>query len=155
MEGGNIKLSWASSKDNYDLPVTYHLYGSNVYPVDTNNAENLLQTYIQDNETSVKNEEGKRYFAITATDRYGNESEALALNKPSDKDIPILNQGNKLFFPQSGNAQEILICNVIGETISRMKYHLEISLELLPKGFYLVYALDKEGEKTLIGTILK
>jgi hypothetical protein len=27
-------------------------------------------------------------------------------------------------------------------------------LELLPKGFYLVYALNKDGKKTLIGTIL-
>jgi hypothetical protein len=36
-----------------------------------------------------------------------------------------------------------------------VRYHHEISLELLPEGFYLVYALRKEDRKTLIGTILK
>ena len=58
-------------------------------------------------------------------------------------------------FTDLRDTEEILICNAIGETISRVKPHPEISLELLPEGFYLVYALDKEEGKTLIGTILK
>ena len=70
-------------------------------------------------------------------------------------DTPILNQGNKLMLTDLKDAKEILICNAIGETISRVKPHPEISLELLPEGFYLVYAIDKEETKTLIGTILK
>jgi hypothetical protein len=57
--------------------------------------------------------------------------------------------------PPLKDAQEVLICNAIGETISIVKYHPEVSLELLPEGFYLVYALDKDGGKTLLGTILK
>jgi hypothetical protein len=55
----------------------------------------------------------------------------------------------------SENAQEVLICNAIGEIVSKVKYHPEVSLELLPEGFYLVYALDKNSKKTLLGTILK
>ena len=70
-------------------------------------------------------------------------------------DIPLLNQGNKLALPTLADVQEVLICNAIGETVSQVKYHPEISLELLPEGFYLVYALKKDGEKKLIGTILK
>jgi hypothetical protein len=95
------------------------------------------------------------YYAVTSADRYGNESAPLALNHAPELDIPILNQGEKLVLPERSDIQEILICNSIGETISKVKYNPEISLELLPEGFYLVYALEKEDRKTLIGTILK
>jgi len=152
---GSIRMAWSVSKDNHDLPVTYHLYGSNTYPVDTQDAGNLVQTYLRDDKTTIKGWKNKRYFAVTASDKYGNESAPLALNEPSGIDIPILNQGNKLMLPSSEDAQEVFICNAIGEIISRVKPHKEISLDSLPIGFYWVYALNKEGEKKLIGSILK
>ena len=151
-EDGSIKLSWSASKDNDDLPVVYHLYASSTYPVDTDDANHLYATYLKDTEAIVKD---NRYYAVTSADRYGNESAPLALNEAPLMDIPILNQGNKLMLPNLKDTKEILICNAIGETISRVKPHPEISLELLPEGFYLVYAIDKEEAKTLIGTILK
>ena len=149
----NVKLSWGTSKDNHDLPVVYHLYASNTYPVDTNNAKNLMVTSIKENTITFPS--SKKYFAITSADRYGNESAPLAINHPYKTENPILNQGNKLMLPDCEDAQEVLICNSIVETILRTKFQREISLELLPKGFYLVYTFDKEGRKTLAGTILK
>ena len=152
---GSIHLAWASSKDNDDLPVTYHLYGSSVYPVDTNKAENLLQTYIRGNETSLEEGKGKRYFAITATDRYGNESEALALNKPSNKDIPILNCGNSLALPKLSDKSRIIICNSIGKIVMESTYQESISLATMNNGLYMVYELKPDGQRALIGSILK
>ena len=149
---GRVRLAWEASKDNHDLPVVYHLYASSTYPVDTNDAQNLHTTYLRGTEATVKK---GYYYAVTSTDRYGNESASLALNHAPELDIPILKQGNKLTLPPSEDAQEVLICNAIGETISKVKYHPEVSLELLPERFYLVYALDKNGKKTLLGTILK
>ena len=149
----HVKLSWGTSKDNHDLPVVYHLYASNTYPVDTNNAKNLMVTSIKENTITFPS--SKKYFAITSADRYGNESAPLAINHPYKTENPILNQGNKLMLPDCEDAQEVLICNSIGETILRTKFQREISLELLPKGFYLVYTLNKEGRKVLTGTILK
>ena len=152
---GSIRLSWKASKDNDDLPVSYHLYGSSVYPVDTDDARNLLETYIKDNEITSNGWKGKRYFAITSTDRYGNESQALALNTPSATDIPILNRENILTIPSLEGVQEILICNAMGETLLQMKVHQEISLDSLPEGLYWVYALNKEGTRKLLGSIMK
>ena len=149
---GHVKLAWEASKDNHDLPVVYHLYASASYPVDTENAHNLFATHLKDTTIIVKE---SCYYAVTSADRYGNESAPLALNHAPELDIPILNQGNKLTLPSSDKAQEVLICNAIGEIVSKVKYHPEVSLELLPEGFYLVYALDKDGGKTLVGTILK
>ena len=150
---GEVKLAWSASKDNHDLPVVYHLYASSNYPVDTNNANNLLATYLKGNQITLPDGEG--YFAVTAADRYGNESAPLALNTAPEVESPTLNQGNKLVLPQLEDVPEILICNALGETISKVNYQPEISLELLPEGFYLVYTLSEEGEKKFIGTILK
>ena len=155
LENGSIHMAWASSKDNDDLPVTYHLYGSNIYPVDTNEAENLLQTYIRGNETTINNLKGKRYFAITATDRYGNESEPLALNKPSDKDIPLLNRGDLLVLPNVQENCKIIICNSMGKIVWKTTYHKNMSLSTLNEGLYMVYELKADGQRTLKGTILK
>ena len=152
---GSIRLSWKASKDNDDLPVSYHLYGSSVYPVDTDDARNLLETYIKDNEITSNGWKGKRYFSITSTDRYGNESQALALNTPSATDIPILNRENILTIPSLEGVQEILICNAMGETLLQMKVHQEISLDSLPEGLYWIYALNKEGTRKLLGSIMK
>ena len=150
---GEVKLAWSASKDNHDLPVVYHLYASSNYPVDTNNANNLFATYLKGNQITLPDGEG--YFAVTAADRYGNESAPLALNTAPEIESPTLNQGNKLVLPQLEDVPEILICNALGETISKVSYQPEISLKLLPEGFYLVYTLNEEGEKKFLGTILK
>ncbi|MBO5079282.1 MAG: family 10 glycosylhydrolase [Bacteroidaceae bacterium] len=150
---GEVKLAWSASKDNHDLPVVYHLYASSNYPVDTNNANNLLATYLKGNQITLPDGEG--YFAVTAADRYGNESAPLALNTAPEVESPTLNQGNKLVLPQLEDVPEIFICNALGETISKVSYQPEISLKLLPEGFYLVYTWNEEGEKKFLGTILK
>ena len=152
---GEVKLAWSHSKDNHDLPVTYHLYASNNYPVDTNEAHHLLLTSLRDTTVILKPHQGRAYYAVTASDRYGNESTPLELNTAPQADLPILNRGNKLVLPPLEEVQKVLICNTLGEIISNVKYHSEISLEVLPEGFYLVYTLGKEGERILIGTILK
>ena len=152
-DNGKVKLAWSASKDNHDLPVVYHLYASSNYPVDTNNANNLLATYLKGNQITLPDGEG--YFAVTAADRYGNESAPLALNTAPEIESPTLNQGNKLVLPQLEDVPEILICNALGETISKVSYQPEISLKLLPEGFYLVYTWNEEGEKKFLGTILK
>lgn len=150
---GEVKLAWSASKDNHDLPVVYHLYASSDYPVDTNNANNLLATYLKGNQITLPDGEG--YFAVTAADRYGNESAPLALNTAPEVESPTLNRNNKLALPHMEDTSKILICNALGETISKVSYQPEISLKLLPEGFYLVYTLNEEGEKKFLGTILK
>ncbi len=152
---GEVKLAWRTSKDNHDLPIVYHLYASDTYPMDTENANHLFATSLRDTTLTVKASESKRFYAVTASDRYGNESAPLVLNTAPPMDIPLLNQGNKLALPTLTDVQEVLICNAIGETVSQVKYYPEISLKLLPKGFYLVYAIGPNETKSLIGTILK
>lgn len=79
---GALHIRWESGEDNHPLPVAYHLYASPSYPVDTENAENLVRTYIKETEITLTDWQKNCYFAITCTDRYGNESTPLMINHP-------------------------------------------------------------------------
>lgn len=76
-----VYLSWNASNDNdsHNAPM-YVIYGSNTYPVDTTKPENIIAQRIRDTHytyTSILPWDAKSYFAITAIDRYGNESKPL------------------------------------------------------------------------------
>ena len=63
-----------SSPHNY---VTYNVYGSRTYPVDTKDAQNLIFSRVMSTAFRIENYAStKKYFAVTAVDRFGNESEA-------------------------------------------------------------------------------
>ena len=81
-----VKISWRASTDNMQKGgVYYRIYASNTYPVDTNMAENIVETRADGTEYTFCPSspwEEKMYWAITAVDRCGNESEAVQLVSP-------------------------------------------------------------------------
>ena len=81
-----VKISWRASTDNMqEGGVYYRIYASNTYPVDTNMAENIVETRADGTEYTfcpASPWQEKMYWAITAVDRCGNESEAVQLVSP-------------------------------------------------------------------------
>ncbi len=80
-EDGYVHLGWTEAKDNdaKNKPA-YVIYGSNNYPVDISNPENILAQNIKGTEftyVSISPWMEKKYFAVTAIDRCGNESKPL------------------------------------------------------------------------------
>lgn len=78
---GYTLLRWKPSADNdkQNTP-TYVVYGSNTYPVDTSNPNNILAQRIEGTEyiyAPIRPWTARKYFAVTAVDRCGNESEAI------------------------------------------------------------------------------
>jgi uncharacterized lipoprotein YddW (UPF0748 family) len=66
----------------------YNVYGSNLYPVDVTKAENLLAARVTDTRWTLNARAQKvRHYAVTAIDRFGNESPALQEPKP-DFELP-------------------------------------------------------------------
>jgi len=56
----------------------YNIYGSNEYPVDCNSANNIIATRVEGNTYSLLGRvEIPRFFAVTACNRYGNETSPL------------------------------------------------------------------------------
>ena len=78
IDNGYTELNWqpATDNDQRNKPM-YVIYASNEYPVDTKKAENIVAQSIR--ETSyiyapIQPWNAKKYFAVTAIDRCGNES---------------------------------------------------------------------------------
>lgn len=152
---GSLRLSWSPSTDDSGQPVVYHLYASSTYPVDTEQAENLLFPSLRESCITLTEAWKHRYFAVRAADRYGNESLPLTLNAPSPLDIPLLNRGDKLTLPPLPDAERILIRRPTGEEVLQADLRTASSLTNLPTGIHYVYAVDKEGEESLVGVTVK
>lgn len=155
---GKLRMSWQTSADNSNQSVVYHLYGSDTYPVDIKQPQNLIATHLIANEyeyTAKLPWLQKRYFAVTAADRFGNESAPLTLNTVSDMDIPLLNKGNMLYLPEIKDAQTIIIYNMTNEEIWKTGYVHKLSLVSLPNGFYTVKIFNRQGKSLFAGSIMK
>ena len=155
---GKLRMSWQASADNSNQSVVYHLYRSDTYPVDIKQPQNLIATHLIANEyeyTAKLPWLQKRYFAVTAADRFGNESAPLTLNTVSDMDIPLLNKGNMLYLPEIKDAQTIIIYNMTNEEIWKTGYVHKLSLVSLPNGFYTVKIFNRQGKSLFAGSIMK
>ena len=69
-----LTLTWQPQEG-----VTYNIYSSNSYPVDTTDPSNLRCTYYRDTTYTIAMPSlvHPHHYAVTAIDRYGNESEAI------------------------------------------------------------------------------
>lgn len=158
LANGNIRMKWQTSVDDSGRPVVYHLYGSDTYPVDVNNPKYLLETHLVSTEYEYAPGvpwQQKRYFAVTAADRFSNESAPLELNKASKTDMPLLNKGDRLYLPVAKDAQSIVIRNATGEEVWRTGYMQQLAIGQLPSGFYTVHIINKGGQSVFAGTIIK
>ena len=77
---GYLLLRWNPATDNdpQNAP-TYVVYGSDTYPVDTDNPKNILAQRVQGTEfiyAPIFPWTTRKYFSVTAVDRCGNESQA-------------------------------------------------------------------------------
>ncbi|NDV82804.1 glycoside hydrolase family 10 protein [Bacteroides sp. 51] len=83
VQGGYTTLTWNASTDDDEQNEPYYIiYGSNSYPVDISNPEHIIAQRIKKNSyvhAPIYFWEACKYFAVTAVDRYGNESEAVQL----------------------------------------------------------------------------
>lgn len=82
-EDGYTELTWQPATDNdTQNPPTYVIYASDTRPVDTGQAQNIVAVGIRVTSylyAPLLPWEKRKYFAVTAVDRYGNESEAIQL----------------------------------------------------------------------------
>ncbi len=79
------ELSWTPSTDNLEGGVRYNVYTSQHWPVDITCSRNLVATQLSEPHFSYNRVAAfGRYFAITAIDRVGNESEATQVTEEQD-----------------------------------------------------------------------
>lgn len=131
----------------------YNIYAGSTNPVNISDPKNLVYAKYDGNSLNLTlpETEGKIYFAVTAIDRYGNESEALQGEGQTAESTPstlLENDGNTLQLPSFTNQLNItnyIIKDNIGKEVRRIpttgKDMTQVYIYNLPKGFYTLSAL--------------
>ena len=157
-----VELRWDGSHDNSNGPyLLYNVYASRTTPVDVTDARNLIAARLVTNQLFLKSSGDDRpmYYAITAMDRYGNESAALQSNAIRGASrIPLLkNDGRRLFLTKdpSLDASVIIIESIVGNEVSRKPYTGEtVDISRLPEGMYVVRGQNKNKVRHRIGEFI-
>ena len=82
------QLSWYGARDRSGGDyLLYNIYASEKWPIDINDSRNLIATRFKDTSLTVPHKGRTLHYAVTATDRYGNES-TPALNRNAASKTP-------------------------------------------------------------------
>lgn len=169
---GMTYLTWQNPQtyeDQSALAPAYiynNVYASYTYPVDTQDARNLIATRLTKNSLAMTQRENTRnlYYAVTSMDAYGNESQSaqsyvpgIESNEPKMGAARILRcDGNTLHLPDVKNIMEwriVTIKTLEGQTCRRYLYKNDvIGVSDLPNGNYRLIGEDKQGMSRQLGT---
>ncbi len=148
-KGSIVQLNWQTSTDNDSRITPYYIvYASDHYPVDINNPKNIVAQSVRGNNYTYEEESGKqmkRFFSITAIDRFGNESEATQ-QPPLKNEFQISEDGTQLLLPSSTELATITITDLTGRCVLQSNYEERIPLNQLMKGAYRVIFTDIKGK---------
>lgn len=132
----------------------YVLYGSSDWPVDIETSGNMLAANIRDNRIALPHNlpGAVRYFAVTAVDRYGNESAPAAFNEPyrMDENVRYDRKAHVLHLEKERNFDDIRITDVLGRTLYVGRYAAEIPGIILPPGTYRIGLSGESAQKEKI-----
>ena len=165
-------LSWQGAQDRSGaLHLFYNIYASPYFPVDISKAENIVGVRLQQT-TYLVPANGLNY-AVTAVDRYGQESEAKQLKLvESSRPEPTTEhrvsvEGAVPFFtvssqspsfqlpakPSTLDAQFIMIETLQGKNVSVQPYTTHLNLRGIPHGIYQLRSLGRKGRNHRLGIL--
>ncbi len=154
-------LMWEPSLDNVcGTDVYYNVYASRSYPVDISRPENLIAVKTRDTRFEYNPMFcllNGIHFAVTAIDRFGNESQAASLPFQSGATVDshqLAHDGNRLNLPPN-NAEFALIADGAGRIVRTMPYATSVPINRLPRGYYEVRTLEAQGVSRRIGCFFK
>lgn len=163
MEGNT--LTWDTGRDNSGgIHLLYNIYASTEFPVDITKAENIVA--VRQSATSMLVPKGRYNYAVTAMDRYGQESEAVQIqllpatttkhharasrvpSRNAEKVPVITSDGAPIALPAKGStldADFIVIETMQGAGIAVRPYTLQLNLTSIPDGMYQIRSLGRKG----------
>lgn len=161
-------LSWDRSYDAVNgHDVRYNVYASRTYPVDVTQACNLIRTAMRDTVFEFNPMYVGLYgyhFAVTATDRSGNESVVAAPQEVLEQQeraalrphgqVTLDEDGTTLRLPES-NAEFFVIQDMQGRLLRTEPYQRQYRTDGLNKGVYQVRTLEKKGYSRTLGEFVK
>lgn len=156
-------LSWSGAVDQSRSPyLLYNIYASHKWPVDVSDARNLVATRRQGTSIAAKVSQARPlYYAVTAMDRYGNESEPLQMASPKRKSAAanlLKNDGRTLQLPERGqvnDANYIIIESISGVMVATRPWQSDkVNISRLPEGVYTVRSINKKHVTHRLGQFI-
>ncbi len=156
---GTITLYWDKGVDNSDGDyLTYNIYASHGQGgVNINNAQNLIATRVMGNSITFRSNAAHTpiQFAVTAMDRYGNESKALQSSvEPRGARQLLRNDGRQLYLPQRDPALDanfVVIQSLAGNIVKRAYYTDVIDIHDLAEGVYTIHSMNRNKKTHRLG----
>lgn len=153
------RLEWSGARDmsagNY---LTYNIYMSDVYPVDINDARNIVAVRRRETSIVLPHKDGMEacHYAVTAMDRFGNESMPVMTEAPMTESVPVMmrerllaNDGRTLIMPptaKSVDADYAIIESLTGVMIASMPYSSDsMNISRIPDGMYYIKTVNRKG----------
>lgn len=157
LNGGLLK--WTPTETGMrDTYLLYNIYASKEYPVDITKASNLVATRLMTNELYVQ---PGIFYAVTAQDRYGQESDALQIEAPEFHQSSAFTPLNIrittgiIDLPSKGStldADYIVIETLLGQTVEISPYRGKtLNISSLPDGIYQLRSLGRKGKNHRLG----
>ena len=151
VEVADSGLAWQG-----DAPY-YNIYSSRTWPVDTRDAANLIA--IRRAAHSLKVGTRGRFFAVTAMDRYGNESAPLQSHEerrmPATPCAPLLAcDGTWLQLPAKPATldADLVACETLqGSVVYTGAYASRLDIRPLAEGTYILRSLNRKGVSHRLG----
>ena len=147
----NLYLHWRAARDNAPAtPVTYNVYYCPNDSLDVRQSE-LLAYGIQDTTyvlTPALPARLRGYYAVTASDAYGNESSGKAVSAYTQIAATIASSGedNILAIPEVEGAEFLLVTDITERHVFTTPYASKIDVSRLAPGYYEVRTLSKKGK---------
>lgn len=148
-------LSWNGSTDAED--VVYNVYSSWQYPVDVSDGGNLCAIRLESKTFAVP--ESGLYYAVTAMDRFGNESEPCQLPAScvafSSASMPYKLEGDTVRFTPDPQALCVYVKDLAGKTVRVALDDDFVVVSTLAPGWYKLVKMLQTGHSEPIGIFMK
>ena len=173
-QGTDVSISWSNPSTYTDgtriaTPYIYNnVYASRTYPVDTQDAHNLIAARYMGNSLQIRNEDAsKLYFAITSMDGYGTESQPTQQISPDEASHhtlvgaakTLVCDGNKVYLDETTknlDTDMFVVESMQGVALLHVKAtDNALSISRLDDGVYRVQSLNKKGVRHTLGTFIK
>lgn len=152
------QLTWSGATDSdHRTYLLYNVYASDDYPVDITRPEHLIAARLT--ATSAPLPSQRKYYAVTAMNRYGLESPPIQQPQPerqpqtSPQKVQ-MSAGRPIALPPKAptlDADYVIIESMTGQQISVRPYSTHMSVDGLPDGMYQLRSLGKKGRTHRIG----
>lgn len=157
---GRITLEWTPATTSDKRGIRYNVYRSDRYPVDTEDAANLIRANLQQANCELPAwtpENRHAYYAVTAMNRFGNESLPATSTPPirPTADTRLLPNNGKTVSLPAGDADKVIVTDMTGQTVCAQSYRTELPIGHLASGFYRVGSLNKKGRSFHLGCFIK